>query len=57
MKNNLRNVVFTTMIGLCTFQIGVIFKQNQVNQVRQGKPGALFWHLSWYADGRGGIRP
>ena len=27
--------MFTTMIGMCTFQIGVIFKQNQVNQVNE----------------------
>ena len=35
MKNKFKNVVFTTMIGMCTFQIGVIFKQNQVNQVNE----------------------
>jgi len=35
MNKNLRNVVFTTMAGLCTFQIGVIFKQNQVNKVNE----------------------
>ena len=35
MNKNFKNVVFTTMIGLCTFQIGVIFKQNQVNQVNE----------------------
>jgi len=35
MKNNLRNVVFTTMVGMCTFQIGVIWKQNQVDQVNE----------------------
>ena len=35
MNKNFKNVVFTTMIGLCTFQIGVIFKQNQVNKVNE----------------------
>jgi hypothetical protein len=35
MNKNLRNVVFTTMIAMCTFQIGVIFKQNQVNQINE----------------------
>jgi len=35
MNKNFKNVVFTTMIGMCTFQIGVIFKQNQVNQVNE----------------------
>ena len=35
MNKNFKNVVFTTMIGLCTFQIGVIFKQNQVNQINE----------------------
>jgi hypothetical protein len=35
MNKNFKNVVFTTMIGLCTFQIGVIWKQNQVNQVNE----------------------
>ena len=35
MKNNLKNVAFATMVGMCTFQIGVIFKQNQVNQVNE----------------------
>ena len=35
MKNKFKNVVFTTMIGMCTFQIGVIWKQNQVNQVNE----------------------
>jgi hypothetical protein len=35
MNKNFKNVVFTTMIGLCTFQIGVIFKQNQVNEVNE----------------------
>ena len=35
MNKNFKNVVFTTMIGLCTFQVGVIFKQNQVNKVNE----------------------
>ena len=35
MNKNFKTVVFTTMIGLCTFQVGVIFKQNQVNQVNE----------------------
>jgi len=35
MNKNFKNVVFTTMIGLCTFQIGVIWKQKQVNQVNE----------------------
>jgi hypothetical protein len=35
MNKNFKNVVFTTMIGMCTFQIGVIFKQNQVNKVNE----------------------
>ena len=35
MNKNFKNVVFTTMIGLCTFQIGVTWKQNQVNQVNE----------------------
>ena len=35
MLNKLKNVVYATMIGMCTFQIGVIWKQNQVDQVNE----------------------
>ena len=35
MKNNLRNVVFTTMIGLCTFQIGKIVQDNETRKITE----------------------
>ena len=51
MKKNLRNVVFTTMIGLCTFQIGVIFKQNQVNKVNEWRESIVESYILRTDDG------
>ena len=51
MNKNFKNVVFTTMIGLCTFQIGVIFKQNQVNQVNEWRESIVESYILRTDDG------
>ena len=33
MKNNLRNVVYATMIGMCTYQIGILVNQNETKEL------------------------
>jgi len=33
MKNKLRNVVYATMIGMCTYQIGVLVNQNETKEL------------------------
>jgi hypothetical protein len=35
MNKNLKNVVFTTMIGLCTFQIGKIVNENKIKEITE----------------------
>ena len=35
MKNNLKNVAFATMIGLCTFQIGRIAQDNETRKITE----------------------
>ena len=35
MKNNLKNVVFATMIGICTFQIGKIVNENKNKEITE----------------------
>ena len=32
MKNNLKNVAFATMVGMCTFQIGVVWNENNIKK-------------------------
>lgn len=51
MNKNFKNVVFTTMIGLCTFQIGVIWKQNQVNQVNEWRESIVESYILRTDDG------
>ena len=33
MLNKLRNVVYATMIGMCTYQIGVLVNQNETKEL------------------------
>ena len=33
MLNKLRNVVYATMIGMCTYQIGILVNQNQTKEL------------------------
>ena len=33
MKNKLRNVVYATMIGMCTYQIGILVNQNETKEL------------------------
>jgi hypothetical protein len=33
MKNKLRNVVYATMIGMCTYQIGRLVSQNETKEL------------------------
>ena len=33
MKNKLRNVVYATMIGMCTYQIGKLVSQNETKEL------------------------
>ena len=33
MKNKLRNVVYATIIGICTYQIGVLVNQNETKEL------------------------
>ncbi len=51
MNKNFKNVVFTTMIGLCTFQIGVIWKQKQVNQVNEWRESIVESYILRTDDG------
>ena len=51
MNKNFKNVVFTTMIGLCTFQIGVIWKQNQVNKVNEWRESIVESYILRTDDG------
>ena len=51
MKNNLKNVVFTTMIGLCAFQIGVVWKQKQVDQVNEWRESIVESYILRTDDG------
>jgi hypothetical protein len=39
------------MIGLCTFQIGVIFKQNQVNKVNEWRESIVESYILRTDDG------
>ena len=33
MLNKLRNVVYATMIGMCTYQIGILVNQNETKEL------------------------
>jgi len=33
MLNKLRNVVYATMIGMCTYQIGILVNQNKTKEL------------------------
>ena len=33
MLNKLRNVVYATMIGMCTYQIGILVSQNETKEL------------------------
>ena len=33
MLNKLRNVVYATMIGMCTYQIGILVNQNETKKL------------------------
>lgn len=51
MKNNLKNVVFATMVGICTFQIGVVWKQKQVDQVNEWRESIVESYILRTDDG------
>ena len=33
MLNKLRNVIYATMIGMCTYQIGILVNQNETKEL------------------------